>query len=363
MINKTIQFNHGTYAGEVNSNNEPHGHGIFIFVNGNVYDGEWKNSIRCGHGVMKYANGDVYDGNWSSERKDGHGVYTFANGHVYDSEFINGVRCGYGVYTWKNGNKYEGEWVDDNRCGHGVFTYANGNVYDGEWINGKQNGHGIFTFANGQAYDGEFKNGVRCGYGVYTWKNGDKYEGEWLDDNRCGHGIYSFADCRKLEGKWLNNLKEGEFILTYPKGRQEQQLYKFDKLIKSILIPATVSKTKSSVRVTSDSKAPTVSAEDSEALVTALKKISKRFGTECFRKGGKAAAALNDMLPGAGFARQRRRVVTAMNTGACDILFDERETDIQLRINKAYNCLLENDMAEAAAEETVNALAAVIIDE
>lgn len=294
MINKTINYNNGTYTGEVNSNNEPHGHGVFKYANGNVYDGEWINGKQCGHGVFNFTNGQVYDG-----------------------EFKNGVRFGYGVYTWKSGDKYEGEWVDDDRCGYGVFTYSNGNIYDGKWINGTQSGHGVFKFKDG----------------------------------------------RILEGEWTDGSKEGEFIYTYPEGRQEQQLYKFDKLIKSILIPATVSKTKSSVRVTSDSKAPTVSAEDSEALVTALKKIAKRFGTECFRKGGKAAAALNDMLPGAGFARQRRRVVTAMNTGACDILFDEGETDIQLRINKAYNCLLENDMAEAAAEETVNALAAVIIDE
>ena len=29
-----------------------------IFLNNDIYDGEWKNNIKEGHGVYKYNNGD-----------------------------------------------------------------------------------------------------------------------------------------------------------------------------------------------------------------------------------------------------------------------------------------------------------------
>ena len=38
------------------------GHGKMTHVNGEVYDGEWKNGMRGGRGKMTYGNGDVYEG-------------------------------------------------------------------------------------------------------------------------------------------------------------------------------------------------------------------------------------------------------------------------------------------------------------
>ena len=43
------------------------------FANGDVYDGEWKDSKRHGKGKMTSAVGDVYDGKWKDNKKYGKG--------------------------------------------------------------------------------------------------------------------------------------------------------------------------------------------------------------------------------------------------------------------------------------------------
>ena len=68
-------------------------------LNGNVYDGQWKDNQRHGHGVTVTSNKDKYDGQFQKgsiqlffyflDKKHGKGKYTFANG-----EFLDGM--------WKN---------------------------------------------------------------------------------------------------------------------------------------------------------------------------------------------------------------------------------------------------------------------
>ena len=47
--------------------------GILNQVNGDVYDGEWRDDKCNGKGIMDYANGDRYDGNWKNNMKSGKG--------------------------------------------------------------------------------------------------------------------------------------------------------------------------------------------------------------------------------------------------------------------------------------------------
>ena len=46
-----------------------------------TYKGETKNGKRHGQGVYLYPNGDMYDGGWRKSRKYGKGVYIYADGH------------------------------------------------------------------------------------------------------------------------------------------------------------------------------------------------------------------------------------------------------------------------------------------
>lgn len=54
------------------------------------------------------------------------GLYLFANGDVYEGHFVNGNRQGPGIYTWVDKSYYNGEWENDRMNGKGV--YANSDI-------------------------------------------------------------------------------------------------------------------------------------------------------------------------------------------------------------------------------------------
>ena len=47
------------YTGEVNAFGKKHGNGIYLYENGDVYDGEWKRGKKHGYGIYKSSNGEV----------------------------------------------------------------------------------------------------------------------------------------------------------------------------------------------------------------------------------------------------------------------------------------------------------------
>lgn len=48
--------------------------GVFLRVNGDRYEGEWRNGRMHGKGVKVMANGDVYNGTWENDKAEGNGV-------------------------------------------------------------------------------------------------------------------------------------------------------------------------------------------------------------------------------------------------------------------------------------------------
>ena len=54
------------------------------------------------------------------------GLYIFANGDIYEGEFENGNRQGQGTYTWTDQSYYKGEWLADKMNGKGI--YANSEI-------------------------------------------------------------------------------------------------------------------------------------------------------------------------------------------------------------------------------------------
>lgn len=40
----------------------PHGLGKMTYINGDSYEGEWKDGMKVGKGIYKFANGDLYEG-------------------------------------------------------------------------------------------------------------------------------------------------------------------------------------------------------------------------------------------------------------------------------------------------------------
>ena len=66
------------------------GQGIFTFVYGDIYEGEWKENEKHGHGRITYANGSAYEGEWKNDKKHGYGK-TIEEGYWKDGEFIESV--------------------------------------------------------------------------------------------------------------------------------------------------------------------------------------------------------------------------------------------------------------------------------
>jgi hypothetical protein len=63
-------------------------------------------------------------GKWKSKRSryfDFHqGKFTHVDGDIYEGDWKDDKASGYGTYLHSNGAKYEGEWEDDYQHGKGV---------------------------------------------------------------------------------------------------------------------------------------------------------------------------------------------------------------------------------------------------
>ena len=86
---------------------------------------EIKEVPQSGIGRFEYINGTMYQGNWKLSNgvkvKHGHGKITFSG--TTASEFGN--------------EEYEGDWEEDLMHGYGVYKYTSGAVYSGQWQKGK----------------------------------------------------------------------------------------------------------------------------------------------------------------------------------------------------------------------------------
>jgi len=129
----------GKYDGDLNSQGERDGYGVFVADNGNTYKGEWKNDKRHGHGEALYNTGDMYIGSWMNCKRHGHGTMHIENGDVYEGDWNNGFKDGPGTYRWRDGEVDVSRYSSDYRVGEGVrwsadrnraFRLVRGNIQD-----------------------------------------------------------------------------------------------------------------------------------------------------------------------------------------------------------------------------------------
>ena len=67
----------------------------------------------------------------------GFGIYTFLSGEKYKGEFKDGEFHGQGTLTFSNGEKYIGEFKNSKFHGQGTKTFSDGSKKQGKWENGK----------------------------------------------------------------------------------------------------------------------------------------------------------------------------------------------------------------------------------
>ncbi len=88
-----------TYTGEVNSNNERDGYGVYNVIYGGVYKGYWKKGFKHGNGTFFYRGGTIphYEGVWECGEPHGFGkVYNKDGALKYEGAFKNG-KSGEGI--------------------------------------------------------------------------------------------------------------------------------------------------------------------------------------------------------------------------------------------------------------------------
>jgi len=172
--------------------------GRINYKNGETYIGELnENGLKKGKGIMIYINGEIYDGNWENDVKNGNGLLCLDN---QDYEKINNIKISNNIK----------EIFDLN---------LNNNIYKGEFINDKKNGKGILFMNSKKNY----------------FNNNKIYFGNFLNDNKNGYGCIYFNNECYFECFWENdkidNTKEGIFhinnLIEYKKYYNTNEWVKF----------------------------------------------------------------------------------------------------------------------------------------
>jgi hypothetical protein len=209
------------------SGNCKDGNGIYVFDNGDRYEGSFKSNLQEGYGIYNWSTGIKYEGIWAAGQQNGEGKVTYKDGYIQTGYWSSGKfsgekqaytdKCisgdcdnGYGINTWQSGEKYEGYWKNLRRNGQGTNYYSNGDVYTGNWKDDKQDGYGSLKFHNGSNYDGDWKMHKEEGVGTFTYSNGEKYIGEWKEGKFSGQGTYYYSDGSSKSGIWENDIYKGK---------------------------------------------------------------------------------------------------------------------------------------------------------
>ncbi len=119
------------------------------YVNGEFYEGDFRQLKRNGKGIHYYANGDIYEGDWQNDRRIGKGKITFAdNSHLI------------------------GQFIEDQADGHGIYQDKDGNNFQSVVANEEEKLGGLATTESGA-----IRNGKLFEYGKVKYKNDDRYKG------------------------------------------------------------------------------------------------------------------------------------------------------------------------------------------
>ena len=198
--------------------------------NGDIYEGELKDSMFNGKGKLISYNNDIYEGDFVNGEKTGKGKIAFSDGTKYEGNLENGEFKGNGKMTWTNGFEYNGEFNGHFLNGKGILKGPNKDVYDGDFENSYFHGKGKYTFGKtGNEYNGDFQYGVRKGKGTYSAPNNYKYKGNWDNDLPCGIGrLMNWDETAVLKSTWrFGKIAE---VPIYEKGNE----YDFNLIDKNI---------------------------------------------------------------------------------------------------------------------------------
>ena len=243
--------NNNIYFGNWNENNQMEGYGIYyiedrkivtegiwhkgniiygriFFPNGDIYEGEMKNSFPDGKGKISYANGESYEGDFKQGEMTGKGIYNYSDRTKYIGDIENGFFKGNGKMKWNTGTEYIGSFSDSTLNGKGIIINMQQEKYEGMFEKNEFNGKGIYYYSNGDVYEGNFEFGIKRGNGKFKRSIDNViFEGNWNDDLPNGNGIIKKNESN-IKGFWRN----GAFIGSENEEKNNEILNNIDKDIK-----------------------------------------------------------------------------------------------------------------------------------
>ncbi len=219
----------------------PEGYGIKTYPDGTRREGQWLRGqpINTEGQILELAAKgntqtttafDVQSGCVQGNCEAGLGVYVYIDGSKYEGEFNNGKLHGQGTWYYPDGEKYIGGFKNNYSHGLGTIYHLDGTQTDGEWVDGEfqnirptniaeegciegdcQNGIGTYIYEAGSAkYVGSFKNEIPEGTGTCYYANGEKYEGQWRNGSFNGNGTLFMLDGSKVNGFWQDGTYVGK---------------------------------------------------------------------------------------------------------------------------------------------------------
>ena len=101
-----------------------HGQGKYTYLDGAVYEGEWRDGKRHGQGKETSAGRRLLRRRVADGKRHGQGKYTYRTAPSTTAS-REGKRHGQGKHTFPDGAFYDGQWQDDKRHGRGAIIDGN----------------------------------------------------------------------------------------------------------------------------------------------------------------------------------------------------------------------------------------------
>ncbi|XP_069957233.1 alsin isoform X3 [Cherax quadricarinatus] len=138
--------NKDVYIGYLHES-QPHGHGEikkgrFSSQAASIYTGEWSCGVKQGYGVLdEIVKGEKYMGMWQNNNRHGPGMVVTMNGVYYEGNFYQNKLTGYGLMMFEDKTYYEGELgIGGSFAGKGSLHYPSGDTIEGTFTGNWEDG-------------------------------------------------------------------------------------------------------------------------------------------------------------------------------------------------------------------------------
>eukprot|EP00475_Leptophrys_vorax_P028333 TRINITY_DN40932_c0_g2_i2.p1 TRINITY_DN40932_c0_g2~~TRINITY_DN40932_c0_g2_i2.p1 ORF type:complete len:582 (+),score=102.46 TRINITY_DN40932_c0_g2_i2:67-1746(+) len=111
------------------SNRDLYKEGVYVFVNGDIYEGHFRGFEFHGEGSLWLASGDFYRGQWIQNKPHGWGSLHYASGGLFRGNWEQGRRQGLGSLHHENGDVLFGAWNVDELAELHMYITVGGELF------------------------------------------------------------------------------------------------------------------------------------------------------------------------------------------------------------------------------------------